>query len=58
MITEYNRILDTFGKLTAIDSPSFGERSLCDALKSKLTESGISCSEESGPVSSRFKYEG
>ena len=38
MITEYNRILDTFRGLTAIDSPSFGERNLCDALKSRLTE--------------------
>ncbi len=46
MITKYNRILDTFRKLTAIDSPSFGERNLCDALKSELTGLGISCSED------------
>jgi di/tripeptidase len=28
-----NRIWETFSALTAIDSPTFDERSLCDVLK-------------------------
>ncbi|MDR2648458.1 MAG: M20/M25/M40 family metallo-hydrolase [Clostridiales bacterium] len=42
-----NRLWETFHSLTAIDSPSLGERRLCDFLKKQLSELGIACYEDS-----------
>jgi tripeptide aminopeptidase len=36
-----SRIWDTVSELTNIDSPTFAEHSLCDALKERLTKLGI-----------------
>ncbi len=41
-----NRIWETFSALTAIDSPSFGERNLCAALKARLVELGATVHED------------
>lgn len=41
-----SRIWETFSALTAIDSPSFGERNLCDALKARLVELGAATYED------------
>lgn len=40
------RILDTFVKLVAIDSPSYGERQMCDELKRRLLALGLSVEED------------
>jgi tripeptide aminopeptidase len=42
----HSRLLETFVKFTGIDSPSFGERGFCDALKAALTELGITYEED------------
>ncbi|MDR1532894.1 MAG: M20/M25/M40 family metallo-hydrolase [Clostridiales bacterium] len=41
-----NSLFETFRELTAIDSPSFGERRLCDLLTAKLTALGVACEED------------
>ncbi|MDR0248303.1 MAG: M20/M25/M40 family metallo-hydrolase [Oscillospiraceae bacterium] len=41
-----NRLWETFSALTAIDSPSLGERALCDALKARLLDMGVSVYED------------
>jgi tripeptide aminopeptidase len=41
-----NRIWETFSALTAIDSPSYGERAFCDALKARLIELGVETYED------------
>ncbi|MCL2030879.1 MAG: M20/M25/M40 family metallo-hydrolase [Oscillospiraceae bacterium] len=41
-----NRLWETFSALVAIDSPSFGERSFCEALKRRLAELDIQTQED------------
>ena len=41
-----NRITENFLKLTAIDSESFNERKMADAIKDELKELGIVYSED------------
>ncbi len=41
-----SRLWDTFSALTAIDSPSFEERELCDALKQRLDALGVQTFED------------
>jgi tripeptide aminopeptidase len=41
-----NRLWETFATLTAIDSPSLGERAFCDALKARLAELGVETYED------------
>ncbi|MDR1560066.1 MAG: M20/M25/M40 family metallo-hydrolase [Clostridiales bacterium] len=45
-ITGKERLWETFRSLTAIDSPSLGERRLCDWLKDRLRELGVDCYED------------
>ncbi|MBE6836267.1 MAG: M20/M25/M40 family metallo-hydrolase [Ruminococcaceae bacterium] len=40
------RLIDLFKELVAIDSPSLGERQMCDRLKAKLNELGIEAYED------------
>ena len=41
-----DRLVDTFSELVSIDSPSLGERQMCDALKAKLAALGIDSRED------------
>jgi tripeptide aminopeptidase len=41
-----SRLWETFSALTAIDSPSFGERALCSALKERLGQMGAQMHED------------
>lgn len=41
-----NRLVKTFTELVSIDSPSFGERSVAEYLKSRLSELNIQCTED------------
>ncbi len=43
---EKNRLWQTFQALIDIDSPTFGERALCDFLKTRLLELGVSVYED------------
>lgn len=40
------RLLETFKELVAIDSPSYGERQMCDELKKRLLALGLSVEED------------
>ncbi|HOP10183.1 MAG TPA: M20/M25/M40 family metallo-hydrolase [Oscillospiraceae bacterium] len=44
------RLLDLFGRLVAIDSPSLGEREVADLIKTKLIDLGISPQEDDSAV--------
>lgn len=46
------RILDTFVNLVAIDSPSRGERAMCDELKKRLIDLGLSVEEDDSAAAS------
>lgn len=41
-----NRLFTLFEQLVSIDSPSFGEREICDFIKTKFSESGIAFYED------------
>lgn len=41
-----HRLLTLFEQLVSIDSPSFGERAMCDFLRKKLAELGIAADED------------
>ena len=41
-----SRLLDTFVKLVSIDSPSYAEREMCQELKRRLLELGLSVEED------------
>jgi len=45
-----NRMWETFEELTSIDSPSLGERELCDVLRAKLEDLGASVYEDDAGV--------
>lgn len=44
--TQPNRLYETFRELTAIYSPTFGERDFCDALKNKLSDLNLTFEED------------
>ena len=44
------RLLNMFGQLVALDSPSFGERAVCDCIAEKLTSLGLSPVEDDAAV--------
>jgi tripeptide aminopeptidase len=45
-MTKHKRLWETFHALTAIDSPSFGERKFCDELKKRLIALGVEVYED------------
>lgn len=45
-MTNKKRMLSLFEKLISFDSPSFGEREICDYIKTVLSELGVSASED------------